>query len=184
MRFSHRRVRRHRPCPKDGLGGPTSQVARGCRSGHRAVKKPQLPASLRLIQDLRKESLFVVPLATSEAARLKMPVGHPRPNVLYIGDPVEAPRYYPAADFHRRVFEHKFAEAMRLVMGLGATEVRVRWEKGWRGELVGDLQAPIQKLLGAGKLRASAEKKSSLLFEAAPRATGASGARESRLVPL
>ena len=52
-------------------------------------------------------------------------------------------------------------------MGLGATEVRVRWEKGWRGELVGDLQAPIQKLLkGAGQLRASAEKKSSLLFEA------------------
>ena len=93
-------------------------------------KKPQLPASLRLIQDLRKESLFVVPLATSEAARLKMPVGHPRPNVLYIGDPVEAPRYYPAADFHRRVFEHKFAEAMRLVMGLGATEVRVRWRRG------------------------------------------------------
>jgi hypothetical protein len=128
--------------------------------------KPQLPASLRLIRDLREESLLVVPLATSEAVRLRMPVGHPRPNVLYIGDPVEAPRYYPAADFHRRVFEHKFAEAMRLVMALGATEVRVHWEKGWRGQLVGDLQAPIQKLLGAGKLRASAEKKSSLLFEA------------------
>ena len=129
--------------------------------------KPQLPASLRLIEDLREESLLVVPLVTSEAARLRMPVGHPRPNVLYIGDPVEPARYYPAADFHRRVFERKFAEAMRLVMGLGATEVRVRWEKGWRGELVGDLQAPIQKLLkGAGQLRASAEKKSSLLFEA------------------
>ncbi len=41
--------------------------------------------------------------------------------------------YYPAAQFHRRMFEHKLNEALKL-MGLGAIEINVEHHSGWGRE--------------------------------------------------
>jgi hypothetical protein len=124
--------------------------------------------TLRAIDELRAEDILLIPMAVSIARReFRFPVGHPLGNVVYLGNPADRLRYYPAADFHRQVFEHKFAEAMRLVMALGATHMRVRWERGWHKELESDLEAPLKKIAKAGgKLEASARRETELIFEA------------------
>lgn len=68
------------------------------------------------------EDIRAVPWTETEA--LQFPVGHPRKNVVYIGHPVEPPVYFPVADFHRFLFEHKVAEAQRLTRCLGASASR------------------------------------------------------------
>src|SRR5262249_36015264 len=58
-----------------------------------------------------------------ETKALKFPPGQPRELVVYIGHPAMENVYYPAAQFHRMTFEHKFSEAIKLLMALGATEI-------------------------------------------------------------
>ena len=67
----------------------------------------------------------------AEAAQLKFPIGHPRYKVIYVGHPVNPAEYLPFSDFHRALFEHKVAEALRLVRALGATSVAVEHVQGW-----------------------------------------------------
>lgn len=124
--------------------------------------------TLRAIEQLQEEDVLLVPVRASMARReFDFPVGHPLSNVIYIGNPADRRRYYPAADFHRQVFDHKFAEATRLVMALGAVRMSVRWERGWHKELEGDLQVPIQKITKAGgEVTAHAERQTTLIFEA------------------
>ena len=71
---------------------------------------------------VRGELLAVTP---EEAAQLQFPIGHPRKKVVYIGHPVDPPLYVPVAVFHRYLFEHKVAEALRLIRSLGARTVEV-----------------------------------------------------------
>lgn len=132
--------------------------------GSRRTRRDALNETIR---DLRDEGVLFMALTTREASKLSMPVGHPRPSVMYIGNPVATEKYYPLADFHRQVFEHKFAESIRLVMALGATEMRIVWERGWRREVAADIQGPLQKLIrGSGEVKAHRGRNTSLLFEA------------------
>ena len=109
--------------------------------------------------------LEVDPAAVSE---LVLPPGHPRGGVVYVGNPVDPPRYYPAATFHRMTFEHKLAEAVRLLMALGATALEVRHVAGRSREWAGHIDVPIpSKGVVVGGLGSGSESSSSaLLFRA------------------
>lgn len=65
------------------------------------------------------------------ASNLHFPVGHPRTDVVYAGHPADWRVYIPMADFHRFLFEHKVAEAQRLLRSLGATSITVEHVEGW-----------------------------------------------------
>lgn len=70
-------------------------------------------------------------ISTGESDSLTFPPGHPRRKLVYARHPASSTLYYPVASFHRKVFEHKFAEAIRLLTSLGAQKVRVEHERGW-----------------------------------------------------
>jgi hypothetical protein len=119
----------------------------------------------------------VLEVDPSVASVLMLPPGHPRDGVVYVGNPVDPPRYYPAATFHRMTFEHKLAEAVRLLMALGATRLEVRHVAGRSREWAGRIEVPIPSkgvvVGGAGDGHESSS--SALLF----RATLAGGSEPS-----
>ncbi len=160
--------------PDEGFASEPPKAAGGRRRALERLRDraPMLrgPSSdsrtMHALVELQEDGILLRPVPQSQAGGLGLPVGHPLPGVVYVGNPATH-RYYPAADFHRRVFEHKFAEAVRLVMALGATRMTVDWERGWRRELAADLEVPLQKVAkGTGEIRASSDRSSSLLFEA------------------
>lgn len=51
------------------------------------------------------------------------PAGAVELNTLYISHPLAGDSWYPAADYHRLVFEDKLAEALELAAVLGARTV-------------------------------------------------------------
>ncbi|WP_205697470.1 hypothetical protein [Conexibacter sp. SYSU D00693] len=127
---------------------------------------PQHP-TLRTLKEADEEGLRLLPVRQSQVDQLDMPVGHPLPNVVYIGSPAVARRYYPMADFHVRVFEERFGEAMRLLMALGAERVTVRSERGWKRDVGTDIEAPIKRVLkNQAELRFGSRRDRSLVFEA------------------
>jgi hypothetical protein len=91
----------------------------------------------------REQGLKVLAVSRTQAAHLQMPPGHPRDRVVYVGHPALASVYYPAAGFHRFTFEHKFSEAIGLLMALGATELEVEHVRGWSEDFAANLSAPI-----------------------------------------
>jgi len=80
---------------------------------------------------MRQGGQDLVRVSSADATQLRFPVGHPRGKVAYIGHPVDPPVYIPVADFHRFLFEHKVAEALRLIRSLGAVTVAVERLEGW-----------------------------------------------------
>ena len=86
------------------------------------------------IKKMRAQGTEVLPVSLSAAQAFRFPPGHPRNNVVYVGHPVDPGSYIPAAEFHQFLFEHKVAEALRLIRLLGATSVNVRSVKGWSRE--------------------------------------------------
>jgi hypothetical protein len=80
---------------------------------------------------------------TSEAAALRFPVGHPRRKVVYVGHPIDPVMYMPIAQFHTFLFQHKVAEALRLVRSLGANSVDVIRVEGWDLGVGIDLAMPL-----------------------------------------
>jgi hypothetical protein len=128
---------------------------------------PVLDPRVQSARDLRDDGILMLPVRASDALKLGMPIGHPRVGVVYVSDPAEPWRYWPAADFHRRVFEHKFAEAARLVMSLGAETIRVHSKRGWSGELaIGLGFGPLPGVKRQGKAAAHAGRSEDILFEA------------------
>jgi hypothetical protein len=114
----------------------------------------------------------VVQVARSEAATLLFPPGHPRDGVLYIGHPAMPTAYYTAASFHRLTFEHKFAEAVELLMHLGAAQLKVEHLKGWSREFSSRLAVSLPQVAEVGgEAQGSAHSTASLLFEANLRGT-------------
>ena len=114
----------------------------------------------------REGGLNVLQISRSDAARLQFPPGHPRDQALYVAHPALPSVYYTTATFHRMAFEHKFSEAIYLLMSLGATKITVEHVRGWSREFSSKLSAPIPKAeakLSASRTTAS---ESSLLFEA------------------
>lgn len=80
---------------------------------------------------------------TSEAAALQFPVGHPRRKVVYAGHPIDPVMYMPIAQFHTFLFQHKVAEALRLIRSLGADSVDVIRMEGWDLGVGIDLATPL-----------------------------------------
>lgn len=129
---------------------------------------------MQAVRDLRDDGVAILPVTSHQASELEFPIGHPRIGVIYVCDPADPRRYWPAAEFHRRVFEHKFAEAARLLMALGACSMQVRSERGWRGEMAVGMLAPIKGVLSrSGRASATAERNSEMLLEASLEPTGA-----------
>jgi hypothetical protein len=80
---------------------------------------------------MRSRGIPVRVLSFKEASALRFPLGHPRSQVLYVGHPASYELYYPMANFHTFLFEHKVAEALRLLIGLGVREAEVEHVVGW-----------------------------------------------------
>lgn len=114
----------------------------------------------------RESDFNILNISKSEARKLRFPPGHPREKVLYVAHPTLPPVYYTAASFHRMVFEHKFAEVIRLLMGLGANNIRVKHERGWSREFSSTICAPIPDVNVETNASCSGNKRQSLLFEA------------------
>ncbi|MBV8987153.1 MAG: hypothetical protein JO372_01205 [Solirubrobacterales bacterium] len=123
--------------------------------------------SLKALKEAEEEGLGVLPVPQSAVGILAMPIGHPLPKMVYIGSPAVPARYYPVADFHRRVFEEKFSEAALLLMGLGAERFSVWSIQGWSRDIAGDLETPLQKVVKTGgEVKSKQKKDNRLLFEA------------------
>lgn len=123
--------------------------------------------TLKALKEADDDGLPLLPVRQSHVGQLDMPIGHPLPNVVYIGSPAVAERYYPMADFHVRVFEERFGEAMRLLMGLGAEHLTVRSEHGWKRDISANIEAPINRVLkNQAGLRIGSRRDRSLVFEA------------------
>jgi hypothetical protein len=82
-------------------------------------------------------------LSADAARSLSFPPGHPRNRVVYVGHPFDAPVYIPAAGFHRFLFEHKVAEAIRLLVALAATQLNVEYAEGWGRDASLSISAPL-----------------------------------------
>jgi hypothetical protein len=116
----------------------------------------------------RLNPTHVRPITAEEAAELRLPIGHPRYDTVYVGHPASPPVYFPYADFHRRTFEHKFAEAMRLLTSLGASTLQVSALQGWDRSFGSKIGMPIPGLEPVG---GQAESESSVVQGLLYRAT-------------
>jgi hypothetical protein len=102
-------------------------------------------AAIRSLKEAKDHGVDIIPVPWIASDSLTLPPGHPRKDVLYIGHPTDAKRYLPAADFHRLIFEHKFAEATRMLMHLGAKTIEVRHSKGWDESFAANVSAGIPR---------------------------------------
>lgn len=115
----------------------------------------------------RENKIPIVHIGKSEAAGLKFPPGHPRDSVVYIGHPALSDVYYTIADFHRVTFEHKFSEAINLLMHLGATNIRVEHVRGWSDNFSSRLSVALgQTFTATGEFDQARHSHSQLLYEA------------------
>ena len=88
--------------------------------------------AVRGVMRARAAGFDVVMVAASDAAdQVSWAPGHPFEGVVYVGHPGVPGLYYSVAEFHQRVFEHKFCEAIDLVMSLGASSVKVDRREGF-----------------------------------------------------
>jgi uncharacterized membrane protein len=114
----------------------------------------------------RQNGLNILQVSRTEAATLTFPPGHPREGTLYVAHPAANGVYFTVASFHRLAFEHKFSEAVHLLMSLGATEIRVEHVRGWSREFAANLSAPIPEAASSAELSGKESSTSSLLYEA------------------
>lgn len=123
--------------------------------------------AVKAVFELKERGIKVLTIGTSDARVLTFPPGHPRGNVLYVGHPAKPDVYYTAAQFHRVTFEHKFSEAVRLLMCLGASEMKVECVRGWKRDFASQLSVPLAPAqsvsASAGAHRQTTEN---LLFQA------------------
>lgn len=116
----------------------------------------------------REEGASVLPVGKTAAKEICFPPGHPRDSILYVGHPAKPSLYFTMADFHRVVFEHKFCEAIELLMSLGATSIRVEHVSGWSKEFSARISVPLgdadEVLRGESGVKKAASQ--SLLYEA------------------
>lgn len=114
----------------------------------------------------RESGVDLLQIGHSEALALQFPPGHPREQTMYVAHPAIPTVYYTAASFHRMAFEHKFSEAVRLLMGLGASHIVVEHVHGWSREFSTTLSAGLPQ--GEAKVTSgrNSSESSKLLFEA------------------
>lgn len=100
-----------------GLVGPP--VLRAAANFRKRAEAQQFVGEFRVISPV-------------EARQLTFPADHyPRRKVVYVGHPLDPVVYLPFASFHSFLFEHKVAEAMRLLRALGATTISIVRTSGW-----------------------------------------------------
>ena len=97
---------------------------------------------------------------------LSFPPGHPLDGIVYVADPALTGTYYPAATFHRRTFDRKFSEAVRLLMALGATSIEVLHRQGWGRQFAGSLGASSLFSGATGSRERASDRESKVLFRA------------------
>lgn len=114
----------------------------------------------------RESGLNVLQIGRTEAQALRFPPGHPREQTLYVAHPALPSVYYTTAAFHRMAFEHKFAEAILLLMSLGARKITVEHVRGWSREFSAKISTPLPEIDATASAGHSAKSGSSLLFEA------------------
>ena len=116
----------------------------------------------------RQNGLYVLPIGKSSISQVSFPPGHPRDGVLYIGHPALPSVYYTIAEFHRATFEHKFSEAINLLMSLGATKIRVEHVRGWSKDFSSKMSVALGTPGESAESSVSAQSSSSaqLLYEA------------------
>jgi hypothetical protein len=125
--------------------------------------------AIKAVRNLKERGIKVLTVGHTEAGAVTFPPGHPRGNVLYIGHPAKPQVYYTAAQFHRVTFEHKFSEAIRLLMCLGAVEIRVEFVRGWKRDFASQLSIPLSPAQSVGASASASVGKQSqenLLFQA------------------
>jgi hypothetical protein len=105
---------------------------------------------------VRDARVLLVPGGELPDLGLAFPAGHPIEGLLYVGHPAIPALYYPAAQFHRLTFEHKFAEAVRLLRALGATRMQVEHVKGLATEWLSNPGAGVLGLHGEGQTTSAA----------------------------
>lgn len=114
----------------------------------------------------RQNGVNVTQISSTEANSLEFPPGHPRDGVLYVAHPAAEQIYFTVASFHRLAFEHKFSEAIDLLMHLGATEIKVRHIQGWSREFAVKMAGPLAGSEVDIQASSNAGNTSSLLYEA------------------
>lgn len=97
--------------------------------------------------------------------------GHPQLDHAYVGHPLVPDVYYTVAEFHRRLFEHKCSEAVRLLMHLGAKVIRVERVEGWGHAFAAKISVPGTAGTFGASASAKGDSSSRLLFEARLRNT-------------
>jgi hypothetical protein len=128
-------------------------------------------ASLEVYKSLKRawdKGLPIQKISFDVSQQFEFPPGHPRIDVVYACHPANPATYYPLADFHRVTFEDKFAEAMRLLMSLGADTLYVRHVTGWSSEFAANITIPIgsAKPTAAADATRTQQESNELLFEA------------------
>ena len=117
-------------------------------------------------QRARANGVDALQIKVSEAQHLHFPPAHPRINVLYVAHPGEPNVYYTVASFHRVAFEHKFAEAVNLLMSLGANKITVEHVSGWDRKFASTISVPLPSGPSSTSVGLGSEGSSKLLFEA------------------
>ena len=105
-------------------------------------------------------------LTRTQAVHLQFPPGHSQEGVLYAQHPTQHDKYFPCASFHRFVFEHKFAEAIRILTALGATRLKVEHVTGWKRDFGANIQAPVEGVDTSASAGVSSTQGNSLMYEA------------------
>ena len=85
----------------------------------------------------------ILPVKSSDISFLNFPIGHPKNNVVYVGNPADWKEYYPISNFHKFVFEHKFVEIIDLLAGLGATKIEVERVEGYSSEFISEMKGGV-----------------------------------------
>ncbi len=132
--------------------------------------------SIKAWQRAKESGIPILYIGKSEATELTFPPGHPRTGVVYVGHPAMPKVYHTIADFHRVTFEHKFSEAIDLLMHLGAREIRVEHVRGWSKEFSGRLSVALGEAAIAGEGGTYQSSGARVLYEAT-----LSGGAEPRL---
>ena len=125
--------------------------------------------AIRAWKRAQEYDIPIVHVGKSQAAELKFSLGHPRNSVVYVGHPAFPDVYYTIADFHRLTFEHKFSEAVNLLMHLGATHLRVSHVRGWSEEFSSRLSVALGQAsthTTAGEIEQGRHSRSQILYEA------------------
>ena len=108
-----------------------------------------------------RASLQPLILSRTQASELnlKFPTPRPQEKIVYVAHPLVADVYYPLAEFHLRVMLDKRREAERILKGLGATSIEIKYRRGYSRDIASKVKLPAGYL--AGSIEAGTKKSSS-----------------------